>query len=38
MAEEKVKCVDCGEEFPKGELNRQGRCHKCAVKAIEPIE
>ncbi len=24
-----VKCVDCGKEYPRKELNRHFRCHDC---------
>ncbi len=27
-------CVDCQEEFPHKLLNRMGRCHECAWKAL----
>ncbi len=29
-----VPCVDCGEEFPRKELNRNRRCHECAWAAM----
>ena len=29
-----VKCVDCGREFPRKELNRKGRCQDCAMVAV----
>ena len=29
-----VHCVDCNEEFPRKELNRNGRCRSCAMKII----
>ena len=29
-----VKCVDCGEEHPRKELNRRFRCHDCAMKIV----
>lgn len=29
-----VPCVDCQEEFPRKELNRMGRCDKCAFYAV----
>lgn len=29
-----VKCIDCGREFPRKELNRNFRCHDCAEKAM----
>ena len=29
------KCVDCGGEFPRKELNRNHRCRDCAWKAVE---
>ena len=32
-----VKCVDCGKEFPRKELNRNFRCHDCAWKKIGEI-
>ncbi len=28
-----VKCVDCGREFPRKELNRGGRCQDCGMAA-----
>jgi len=30
-----VKCVDCGKEYPRKELNRNFRCHDCAWKVVE---
>ncbi|MBA7677103.1 hypothetical protein ES703_85351 [subsurface metagenome] len=27
-----VKCVDCGREFPRKELNRMFRCRGCRIK------
>jgi len=29
-----VPCVDCQEMFPRKQLNRMGRCHKCAGFAM----
>jgi len=29
-----VPCVDCGEEYPRKELNRKFRCHDCAMEII----
>lgn len=29
-----VKCVDCGREFPRKELNQRFRCHDCAWKKV----
>jgi len=29
-----VKCVDCGREYPRKELNRSGRCLSCGSNAI----
>lgn len=29
-----VKCVDCGEEFPRKELNRNRRCQDCRIKIV----
>lgn len=29
-----VPCVDCQEMFPRKQLNRMGRCHKCTVAAV----
>lgn len=28
------RCVDCGNEFPKEELNRKGCCQECAMKRL----
>lgn len=30
-----IKCVDCGKEFPRRELNRKFRCPDCARKIVE---
>ncbi len=27
-----VKCVDCGDEYPRKLLNQKSRCHYCAMK------
>ena len=32
-----VKCVDCGTEYPRKELNRNFRCHDCAWKKAGEI-
>lgn len=32
-----VKCVDCGNEFPRKELNRKFRCPDCAWKAVGEV-
>ena len=29
-----VKCVDCGREFPRKELNRKFRCPDCRIKIL----
>jgi len=29
-----VKCVDCGKEYPRKELNRRLRCQDCAMAAV----
>ena len=29
-----VKCVDCGKELPRKELNRHFRCKDCSWKAV----
>ena len=29
-----TKCVDCGKEFPRKELNRRLRCWDCALKKM----
>jgi len=29
-----VKCVDCGREFPRKELNRNLRCRECSLPAM----
>ena len=29
-----VKCVDCGREFPRKELNRKLRCQECRIKVV----
>ncbi|MBA7586539.1 hypothetical protein ES708_28541 [subsurface metagenome] len=34
MASKIVHCVDCNEEFPRKELNRNGRCQDCAMKVV----
>ena len=28
-----VPCVDCQEMFPRKQLNRMGRCFRCAIAA-----
>lgn len=33
-ASEIVKCVDCGKDFPRKELNHVGRCRLCASYAV----
>lgn len=32
-----VKCVDCGKEYPRKELNRHGRCRDCAWKLVGTV-
>jgi len=34
MKSKRVKCVDCGKEFPRKELNRKFRCLACATKIL----
>lgn len=34
MSSKIVKCVDCGVEHPRKELNRNFRCHDCCMKII----
>ncbi len=29
-----VKCIDCGRESPRKELNHMLRCRDCAMKAV----
>ena len=29
------KCVDCGGDFPRKELNRKFRCQDCAMIALQ---
>lgn len=29
-----IKCVDCGHEFPRKELNRNFRCYDCRIKIV----
>lgn len=29
-----VKCIDCGNEFPRKELNRKFRCQECRIKIL----
>jgi len=29
-----VKCIDCGQEFPRKELNRSFRCQDCRTKIL----
>ena len=29
-----VKCVDCGKEYPRKELNRNFRCPDCRMKIV----
>ena len=37
MASKIVKCVGCGKEFPRNELNRRFRCHDCAWKLMGEV-
>lgn len=37
MASKIVKCVDCGKEFPRKELNRHFRCHDCAWDLVPKV-
>lgn len=29
-----VKCIDCGKEFPRKELNHKFRCQECRMKIL----
>jgi len=32
-----VRCVDCGQEFPRKLLNRKLRCPDCAMKKMTDV-
>ena len=32
-----VKCVDCGKELPRKQLNRKLRCSDCALKKVRAV-
>jgi len=34
MTSKIVKCVDCGREFPRKDLNRNFRCKECIIQIV----
>jgi len=34
MTSKIVKCIDCGKQYLRKELNRNFRCHDCAYKKV----